>query len=434
MSVQYLPVGKQHLSSDSSEAFNGAIPKVNNSPQKPPFGLRTERLSGTAFTAPRAKNLQTWMYRKSSSLVHSEYVPVEDKPLVPSRMTPNGYVWPNFPTKEGSDWLQQKLVARNGDPATKHGVAIWMFAVSKDMAPCTALASLDGDLLIVLQSGALDIQTELGRLLVRQNEIAMIPRGLKHRVTLADGTARGQICELYQGHWDLPELGPIGSTGLANVRDFEVPTAFFDERYTDGVISANDTDWTITCRLQGQLWSCTQDHTPFDVAGWHGTFYPFKYDLAKYVVLGNVLFDEHDPSLYVILSASSGDNAGASAVDFLVIPPRWQVSDALWLPYYHRNTHSEYYGPIVNQQDPKFPPNRGLDFSPFAAGLNGMLTTHGAPEEAYQEATNADLKPAMLQNDGFSIFLIETEKPLFLSEWAYETAVKNPGSGPKPKL
>lgn len=374
------------------------------------------------------------MYRQSSSLNHSEYVPVEETPQVPARMTPNGYLWPDFPTDESSDWLQQKLIARNGDPAAKHGLAIWMFAISKDMAPSAALASLDGDLLVIVQSGAIDIQTELGKLLVRQNEIAVIPRGLKHRVTLASSTARGQVCELYQGHWDLPELGPIGSTGLANVRDFEVPIASFDGSLADGKMSANNTKWTITCRLQGQLWSCTQDHTPFDVAGWHGTFYPFKYDLAKFVVLGNVLFDEHDPSLYALLSASSGDCPGASAVDFLLIPPRWQVSDALWLPYYHRNTHSEYYGPIINQQGPRFPANGGLKFKPFAAGLHGMLTTHGAPEDAFQEATNADLKPTMLQNDGISIFVIETEKPLFLSEWAYGAALKNPGSKPKPKL
>lgn len=349
-------------------------------------------------------------------------------------MTPNGYLWPHFPVEQSSNWLHQRLIARNGDPAAKHGLAIWMFAVSSDMAPHTAVSSLDGDLLIIVQSGAIDIQTELGKLLIRQNEIAVIPRGLKHRVTLASDTARGQICELFQGHWDLPELGPIGSTGLANVRDFEVPAAFFDGGVVDDVASANNADWTIMCRLRGQMWSCTQDHTPFDVAGWHGTYYPFKYDLAKFCVLGNMLFDEHDPSLYVVLSASSGDNAGASAVDFLLIPPRWQVSDALWLPYYHRNTHSEYFAPIINQQDPDYFANKSLKFQPFAAGLHGMLTTHGAPEDAFQEATNSTLEPKMLQNDGLSIFVIETEKPLFLSDWAYEAAVKNPGSKPRPKL
>lgn len=273
-----------------------------------------------------------------------------------------------------------------------------------------------------------------GKLLVRQNEIAVVPRGLRYRVSLATKIARGQICELYQGHWELPELGPIGSTGLANARDFQIPVAYFDGHLSTGIAEADDREWKVITRLNGQIWACTQDHTPFDVAGWHGTNYPFKYDLAKFCVLGNVLFDEHDPSLYVVLSASSGDQVGASAVDFLIIPPRWQVSDALWLPYFHRNTHSEYYGPIVNNQDPNFPPNQVRSFGPFAAGLHGMLTTHGAPEEAFQEASNASLAPTMLQNDGLTIFVLETEKPLFLSDWAENAAVKNAGAKPRPKL
>lgn len=374
------------------------------------------------------------MYRVSSSLFHSEFVPYEDAPDVPSHMSPNGYMWPSVPVEEGCDWTRQKLLARNGDPATKHGTAIWIFSITKDMDPQTVISSLDGDSLIIVQAGAIDIQTELGRLLVRQNEIAMIPRGLRHRVTLASPKARGYVCELFQGHWDLPELGPIGSTGLANVRDFQIPVACFDGTVEEDVARANDAAWTIISRMNGRLWSCTQDHTPFDVAGWHGTFYPFKFDLARFCVMGNVLFDEHDPSLYAVLSASTGDNPGASAVDFLLIPPRWQTADAFWLPYYHRNTHSEFYGPIINKQDPEFVHNQGLAFRPFAAGLNGMMTTHGAAEEDFLKARDAELKPAMLQNEGVSFFLLETEKPLFLSQWAEKAAMKNFGAGPRPKI
>lgn len=418
----------------SSEALKGANHPVINTPQKPPFGLRTERLSGTAFTAPRAQNLQTWMYRTTSSLVHDEFLPYGEAPDVPSNMSPNGYFWPNIAVAKDSDWTQQKLLARNGDPAAKHGTAIWVFSVTKDMAPQTVMSSLDGDLLIIPQVGALDIQTELGKMLVRQNEVAVIPRGLRHRVELASAHARGFVCELFQGHWALSELGPIGSTGLANVRDFEIPVAYYDGILDGDIARANNVEWTIISRMTGRLWSCTQDHTPFDVAGWHGTYYPFKYDLAKFCVLGNALFDEHDPSLYSVMSASSGDQPGAAAVDFLIIPPRWQVADGLWLPYYHRNTHSEFFGPIINKQDPEFPPNKTSDFRPFAAGLHGMLTAHGAAEEDFQNAIKADLKPAMLQNDGVTIFLLETEKPLYLSDWADKAAVKNQSGKPRPKI
>ncbi|KAJ9652689.1 hypothetical protein H2198_008056 [Neophaeococcomyces mojaviensis] len=418
----------------SSEAFPDANPLVINSPQKPPYGLRTERISGTSFTAPRSKNLQTWMYRTTSSLVHTEFELLEEAQPAPSSMTPNGYMWPSFSVDKDTDWTRQKLLARNGDPADKRGTAIWVFAVTKNMEDRNVFSSLDGDQLIIVQAGALDIQTELGKLLVRQNEIAMIPRGIRYQVTLATPFARGYVCELFQGHWDLPELGPIGSTGLANVRDFQIPSAYYDGKLENGVAKANNAEWTIVSRMNGQLWACTQDHTPFDVAAWHGTYYPFKYDLARYCVMGNVLFDEHDPSLYAVLSATTGDNPGASACDFLIIPPRWQATDAFWLPYYHRNTHSEFYGPIINRQDPEFPPNKGLEFKPFGAGLNGPMTTHGPSEEDFQKASNMELKPAMLQNEGVTVFLLETEKPLYLSDWATKAALKNFGGKPRPKI
>ena len=349
-------------------------------------------------------------------------------------MSPNSNLWPQLPIDEGLDWNQQHLLARNGDPAQKKGTAIWIFAITKDMPSNTAISSLDGDLLIVPQAGSLDIQTELGKLLVRQNEFAVIPRGMRHRVTLASKTARGYVCELYQGHWDLPELGPIGSTGLANVRDFQVPVAFFDGQVEDGVATANNAEWRITSRQNGRLWSTAQDHTPFDVAAWHGTFYPFKYDLAKYNVLGNAMYDEHDPSLFVVLSSTVGDHPGASAVDFLVLPPRWQVADSLSLPYYHRNTHSEFFAPIINKQDPSFSLNPGLKFAPFAAGLHGCMSTHGAAEEDYRKAQAEELKPRKLLNDGVTLFLLETENPLFLSDWAESLAVKNGGRKPRSKI
>ena len=409
-----------------SEAFPGANPPVINSPQKPPYGLRTERISGSSFTAPREQNLQTWMYRSTSSKDHSEFIPCDEKESA-KHLTPNGYSWPAFDLPTGKDWTSQKLLGRNGDPAEKNGLAIWVFSIEKDMPERTAYSSLDGDCLIILQAGALDIQTELGKMVVRQNEIAVIPRGIRHRVTLPAGPTRGYICEVFQGHFQLPNLGIIGSTGLANVRDFQVPTACYDGSVTGSMAKPNNAEWTIKSRLNARLWQCDQDHTPFDVAAWHGTFYPFKYDLARFCHLGNAVFDEHDPSLFVVLTVPTNREPGTAVLDFAVISERWQTGDdTLWIPYYHRNTMSEFYGPIINNQDPKFPFNAGADFKPFAAGLNGSMATHGANEDEFERASNQDTSvPKKQMADGISIMLLETEMPLFLTDWAYEGAVKN---------
>ena len=57
----------------ASEAVEGALPRGRNSPQKVERGLYAELLSGTAFTAPRADNRRTWLYRRRPSVLCGAY-------------------------------------------------------------------------------------------------------------------------------------------------------------------------------------------------------------------------------------------------------------------------------------------------------------------------------------------------------------------------
>ena len=404
-----------------SEAFPGANPVGMNSPQKPAYGLLTERISGSSFTAPRDHNLQTWLYRTESSLRHSDYTPYGAEESPDGRITPNNYLWLSFPVSD-DDWTSQRLLSTTGDPNTKTGLAVRLFAISRDMQPNTVFSSLDGDMLIIPQAGgALDIQTELGNLLVRPNEIAVIPRGIRHRVTLPNGPSRGYICELFQGHFRLPELGPIGSCSLANQRDFQIPTAIYDGKLENNIAipHKSPSDWTIISRLSSTLWSCTQDHTPFDIAGWHGTYYPYKYDLARFSVLGSILYDHPDPSIFTVLTVPSNREPGTAVVDFAIIPPRWNMmEDTYWPPYYHRNTMSELSGPIVYDQTSKWHAEHA--FTPYGASLNGTMVAHGPSGEMHRAAREDDLKPRKVGTEGLTIFLIETECPMRVQGWAVE--------------
>jgi homogentisate 1,2-dioxygenase len=221
------------------------------------------------------------------------------------------------------------------------------------MDPQTIFFSSDGDYLIIPQAGTLDIKTELRNLLVRQNEIVVIPRGIRYRVTLPNGPARGYICELYQGQFQLPEPGPIGSCSLANARDFQAPVAHFEGRIENGTAVTQSSDWKVVTKYAGELFSCTQDHMPFGIAGWHGTYYPYKYDLGRYSVLGSILYDHPDPSIFTVLTAPSHRKPGTAVVDFAIFP-RWLVmEDTYWPPYFHRNSMSEFAGVIIASQDPE---------------------------------------------------------------------------------
>jgi homogentisate 1,2-dioxygenase len=152
------------------------------------------------------------------------------------------------------------MVGGAGEPATKNGLGIYIYACGKSMGK-QAFYNADGDFLIVPERGTLDIQTELGHLLVRSNEIAVIPRGIRFRVMLPDGSSRGYILEIYTNHFELPELGPIGSNGLANARDFQAPVASFED---------DTSEWDIIAKFDRQLHLAKQAHSPFDVVAWHG--------------------------------------------------------------------------------------------------------------------------------------------------------------------
>ncbi|KAJ3459434.1 hypothetical protein MRS44_015507 [Fusarium solani] len=406
-----------------SEAIKGALPIGANSPQKPPYGLYAEKLSGTAFTAPRHENQQSWLYRILPSAAHSSFERFDkvSEPLINGKLdfVPNQLRWDPFEIDDQVDWVRGlKLVSGAGDPTIKVGLGIYIFAAGRDMDANTAMYSSDGEMLVVAQHGVLDIQTELGRLLVRPNEIAILPRGIKYRVTLPAGPVRGYILELYQGHFTLPELGPIGSNCLANPRDFQIPTAAFDED--------TNTTWTIINKYNSQLYVAKQGHTPFDVVAWHGkanTFvvviYPYKYDLGRFSVIGSISFDHPDPSIYTVLTGPS-DHPGTAVADFVIFPPRWLVQeDTFRPPWYHRNTMSEFMGLICGEYDAK----TGGGFQPAGASLHNVMSAHGPDADSFERASNAELKPQKI-GEGSMAFMFESSLMLGLTEWGLKTCQK----------
>jgi len=65
----------------ATEAVAGALPKGQNSPQKPPLGLYAEQLSGSPFTAPRGEIRRSWLYRIRPSAMHGPYRRIDNQLL-----------------------------------------------------------------------------------------------------------------------------------------------------------------------------------------------------------------------------------------------------------------------------------------------------------------------------------------------------------------
>lgn len=230
-------------------------------------------------------------------------------------------------------------------------------------------------------------------------EILIIPRGIRFRIALPAGPVRGYILETFTaGHFELPELGPIGSNCLANARDFQAPVASF----TDDAGSVSK-PYTITAKFDGNLFSATQQHSPFDVVAWHGNYYPMKYDLGRFNTIGSISYDHPDPSIFTVLTVHSAIH-GTSVADFVIFPPRWLVGeDTFRPPWYHRNTMSEFMGLIAGDYDAK----TAGGFRPAGASLHNVMSAHGPDAGTHTKASNTALGPEKI-GTGSMAFMFES--------------------------
>jgi homogentisate 1,2-dioxygenase len=373
--------GNEH----SSEALPGALPIGQNSPQKVPYGLYAEQLSGTAFTAPRAANRRSWLYRIRPAALHGAFAPFaqarfhnrfDETPTPPDQMRWNPFPLASAPT-DFVDGLY--TMAGNGTPAQQVGVGIHLYACNQPMRGRFFYDS-DGELVIVPQQGRLAIATEFGVLEIEPQQVALIPRGVRFKVDPLDGAARGYVCENFGAPLRLPELGPIGSNSLANTRDFEAPTAAYED--IDG-------EFELIAKFQGNLWRAAINHSPLDVVAWHGTDVPYRYDLRRFNTIGSISYDHPDPCIFTVLTSPS-DTAGTANMDFAIFPPRWLVAEHTFRPpWFHRNIASEFMGLIHGEYDAKDAQAEG-GFVPGGASLHNCMTGHGPDAASHAKALATD--------------------------------------------
>jgi homogentisate 1,2-dioxygenase len=390
--------GNEH----ATEAVGGALPVGRNSPQRAPLGLYAEQLSGTAFTMPRRANRRSWLYRIRPSAMHGAFERIDSGTLrsAPFReveLTPNRLRWDPLPLPtKPTDFVDGLYtMGGNGNLRMQAGVAVHLYAANRSMTD-RVFFDADGELLLVPQSGRLELMTEFGRLGLAPGEIAVIGRGIRFRVDLKDQEARGYVCENYGALFSLPELGPLGANGLAQPRDFLTPVAAYEDRA--GSVEVIE-------KFGGHLWAAKYPHSPLDVVAWHGNYAPYKYDLAKFMVINTVSFDHPDPSIFTVLTSAS-EIAGLANVDFVIFPPRWMVAeDTFRPPWFHRNVMSEFMGLIHGRYDAK-----ADGFVPGGASLHNSMSAHG-PDLATFERASAEKLEAKKIVDTLA-FMFETRWPI----------------------
>ncbi|KAL3805621.1 hypothetical protein HJC23_005865 [Cyclotella cryptica] len=462
-----------------SSAYPHSLPPGRNNPRIVPRGLYAEQVSGTAFTAPRCENRRTWLYRilpsvsgtstaggfrrcegslsedggstdKKTSTVAVEFSGHLEEALgdLPStfgyvdwnndmKLDPNPMRWGATPPppKEGRgvNFIQGiRTMLGSGDPTTKSGIAVYVYAFDKDMAPGADVSNKnvhlynsDGDFLIVPQQLGLAVQTELGKIEIVPGEICVIPRGIVFTVNMLKNSsmehsfARGYILEIFRGHFFLPELGPIGSNGLANGRDFLHPTAHYEKSDSMGTTGMHSC--VIVNKFGQELFARISPHSPYNVVAWHGNYSPYKYDLRKFCAINSVSYDHPDPSIYTVLTAKGGDEEGTALADFVIFPPRVMATDENTFrpPWFHRNVMTEYMGLIYGEYDAKR--GSGGDekggFVPGGSSLHSIMTPHGPDTESYYANVRNPCKEPSKYNGGLA-FMFESSAMCKVSKYA----------------
>ena len=373
----------------STEAVKGALPMGQNSPQKTPTGLYPEVLSGSAFTAARAENLSSWLYRLRPSAMHGPFKRMaqgllRSGPFDEVEASPNRLRWKPLPiASRPTDFVDGLVtIAGSGSAGAQSGIAVHVYRANRPMKD-RYFYDADGELMLVPQQGPILLATELGRLEAKPGEIAVVPRGVKFGVEV-NGATRGYLCENYGAPFRLPELGPIGSQGLAQRRDFLAPVAAYENKRGKCQVVA---------KFMGGLWASDFSHSPLDVVAWHGNYAPYKYDLARFMAINTVSFDHPDPSIFTVLTSPSGQ-LGVANCDFVIFPPRWMVAERTFRPpWFHRNVMSELMGLVHGAYDAK-----AEGFLPGGVSIHNCMSAHGPDVATYDKASKAELKPHKIDN------------------------------------
>jgi len=396
----------------ATEALPGTLPEGRNSPQRAPHGLYAEQLTGTAFTAPRHQNRRSWLYRIRPAAMHGSFEMLfdggfhnrfDELPATPNQLRWSPLPMPSTPT----DFIDGLFaVAGNGSAASNSGIGIHLYAANASMQG-RYFYNADAEMLIVPQQGRLRLLTEFGVIEIEPQEIALLPRGVRVRIELPDGDARGYACENFGAQFRLPDLGPIGSNGLANARDFLTPCAAYED--IEG-------DFELLAKFQGRLWRAPIGHSPLDVVGWHGNYAPCKYDLRRFNTIGSISYDHPDPSIFTVLTSPSA-TPGTANIDFAIFPPRWLVAqDTFRPPWFHRNIASEFMGLVHGVYDAK-----AEGFLPGGASLHNCMSGHGPDAATFEKASQADLsKPDVIA--GTMAFMFETLAVIQPTRQAMESA------------
>lgn len=135
----------------------------------------------------------------------------------------------------------------------------------------------DGDLLLFIHKGSGTLDSEMGRLALREQDYVWIPRGVIHQIVFDKGPVHVMIMES-PASIQVPSnfMNPVGQLKM------DAPYCHRDFRRPEKLSKAGKGPATILHK-RGDHWTRRRlPHHPFDVVGWDGTVYPVAFNIKDY--------------------------------------------------------------------------------------------------------------------------------------------------------
>ncbi|AYA37768.1 homogentisate 1,2-dioxygenase [Hymenobacter oligotrophus] len=389
----------------------GQIPRKRHTQFRQPDGsLYSEQLVGTlGFSGLSSllyhKNPPTQIKRVGEPQPFSPKL-LKDRPLQPTHLR-------TLPqTSTGTDYLgaRQTLLA-NAD------VALSICNPSQarmDYYYKNALA----DEVIFVHEGRGELWSQLGKVAFEPGDYVVIPRTIIHQFHFEEGPVRLLIiesfspvetCRRYRNHFgQLLEHSPYCE------RDIRPPHELVTEDDDRG-------EYRVLVKRDGALHELIYAHTPFDVVGWDGYFFPYATSIHDFEpITGRI----HQPPPV---------HQHFEAHNFVIcsfVPRLFDYHpEAIPAPYNHSNVDSDE---VLYYVAGNFMSRRGVDLASFTLHPSGL--PHG-PHPGTVEASIGKKETHELA------VMVDTFRPLYLTETAlqYEDTgypmswnPNYPHAGPKP--
>ena len=251
------------------------------------------------------------------------------------------------------------------------------------------------DEVIFVHEGRGELWSQMGKVAFEPGDYVVVPRTVIHQLHFEEGPVRLMIIESfspvetvrrYRNHFgQLLEHSPYCE------RDMRPPSELITDEFPEG-------DYVVQVKKEGLLHQLTYAHSPFDVVGWDGYFYPYAFSIHDFEPITGRL---HQPP--PVHQTFEGHNY----VICSFVPRLFDYHPlAIPAPYNHSNVDSDE---VLYYVAGNFMSRKGVDLASFTWHPTGL--PHG-PHPGTVEASIGKKETHELA------VMLDTFRPLYLTETA----------------